>query len=889
MLMSNSVKRVLAISRLKVWLPGVAAILLALLCAALILATSTPLPMTGWGRDTVWGGLLVGWPGHLVLGLLAATGLSMSALAINRSALALALPLLTLLIAAPPQITQDEGLLNSFLLLEETSALLRSQISEDAVAELVRQSRNDEATAPFFASTDSLGWFNAWSSPENYAFDAWLDKWRTDGEPQALALIALDTPTFENAAALREDLYYLQEAEMSQIHCIDDLRMHDPDFNGLNPDEFSPFADACPPAPDLSAEIAALQDRIDAAEELKRKAGNIQNEAEDAARSILEVGMLEGQARERQENWRRSLAVSLAITGTLLIAALCFDKSYSLPLITSGLVIAGHFGVRLLTPELGIETANGHFVALHGTFLLALYLAARIVRAFVVQNADIWLMLRPVRLAFVVAKSLGWWSGLALATCGGVYFGAQATNYLETVTYGIALRDSAGNPTKLQLGGQWLCEDETQTMIVPASPTNKQLEADIDNSVRCYFAVSQAEILQADAAAKISDALKNPREIAGIAFDRFVPGSLPCSAEGDQRAHCISTAFDYPDCSWYHLLCKLRRMPHVAADRAYGDARARLRMRFLNRVIAAAEVTAESATATQEVMQPALAKAVREMSLAVRDAVAATFRTWDVINAIGALVFTMAVVKSFGFVLARVLFDEFARSGLLIAAPYSKLRTERIAHSDQQSRRVEKPGRYYVSGLAEVTSVAPTGPWLWKPWKFAFARFPSLTLLNRFTCTSAAEGVHFTGINAQDFVRIDLIEGAEVAFTVGRLLAFSNSLKFRRVWSFRLTHLVLGRASMAVAKGPGVLYLCSFGAVRSMSSPPKTSFSPDRLLAWQPNCGFTVKSTLTIESIYMGGITIGEAYDQIAIYDAKGYRAGLGGAIGFIPMLLLPF
>ena len=885
--MSNTFRREFSITLIRAWLSKVAAGLLALLCAVLILATSTPLPLTGWGRDTFWGELLAGWPGNLAITMLASTGLAMAALLRNWPAAVLALPLVTLLIAAPARVSQDEGLLNSFILLEESSARVRAQVSPETTATLIDVLRTGGTTDLILPLSGPLGRPGSWSGPETYAFDAWMEKWRTDGEPKAREIIAVTLPTFEDLSDLQAEKNGFEYSVVMQEQCLDELRRLDPD--GAQWGEADTTGQSCGPFLDYSDEIAALQTRIDTAEGLKTQADLIQANAVAAARDILETTLVVQEAQDRFETWRRSLAVSLAITAAVLMAAASFDNGHRLPLATAALVALGHFGQRLTQTDHGLEAASGHFVTLHGIFLLALYLAVRIIRAFVVQNADIWRMQQPFHLGLVFVRSLGWWSGLALATCGGVYLGVQATHLLETATYGIPLRDKDGNPTTLQLDGQWLCEDQTQTMIVPASSTDKQLEADIDNTVRCYLAKRQAEILQADVVGQMSSALENVEDVAGNAFDHVVPWSLPCNANGASREGCISPAFDYPDCSWYELRCKLRRMPHVAADRAYSDARARMRVRFIDRVVASANATVEAATSTQDAAQPALAEAVRSMSLAVRDAVSATFRTWDVINAISALVFAIAIIKSFGFVLARVLFDDLARRGLRIAPPRGNTVPSRIAFSDENSRRVETPGRYYVNCQAEVTSVAPTGPWLWKPWKFALARFPGLTFLNRFTCISADDGIHFTGINAQDFVRIDLGENAEVAFTVGRLHAFSSSLAFRRVWSFRLTNLVLGRASMAVARGPGVLFLCSLGAVKGMSAAPAASFAPDRLLVWQPNCSFDVKSTLSIESIYMGGITIRGAQDVTALYDAKGYRAGLGGALKFVPMLLLPF
>lgn len=123
---------------------------------------------------------------------------------------------------------------------------------------------------------------------------------------------------------------------------------------------------------------------------------------------------------------------------------------------------------------------------------------------------------------------------------------------------------------------------------------------------------------------------------------------------------------------------------------------------------------------------------------------------------------------------------------------------------------------------------------------------------------------------------------------MARLLAFSDTMRLKRVWSFRLAHLVQGRASMAVATGPGVLFLRSIGDVRDGSTSDGLRFSPQRLLAWQPNQNFIVHSALSFESMYMGGVTIAGQSGRVAIFDAKGPRGGFGGALRFIPMLLLP-
>ncbi|CAM9952893.1 unnamed protein product, partial [Chrysoparadoxa australica] len=107
----------------------------------------------------------------------------------------------------------------------------------------------------------------------------------------------------------------------------------------------------------------------------------------------------------------------------------------------------------------------------------------------------------------------------------------------------------------------------------------------------------------------------------------------------------------------YQLICKVKRIVHRMAERAYADKRTEMRARFVARVTTIAEDISAGFQGAEAAIKPALSEAVLKTGLEIRRGLPSGFRYWDVANTVGAVLFAMAVVKSFGYVLAWVVFD----------------------------------------------------------------------------------------------------------------------------------------------------------------------------------------------------------------------------------------
>lgn len=621
-----------------------------------------------------------------------------------------------------------------------------------------------------------------------------------------------------------------------------------------------------------------------------------------AASQIQFHARLADMTRSKILDWQNSFIFSSSLLGCII--ALCIFTSYgTLILSYSTISSVSIFAILNLSSfedqGLSLGTSSFAFSLLCSSVIIICCLVARY---FVIHNKGVGRLFNFSEWVPIIAASAFKYSILGGVAVSGAYASASFVTNARDLVYKLEISPdySFGSARTDHLYEARLCDGNSKFLIYPAL-SKPNVERDVDNAIRCHFLNTISTVQGADVSGAVAQNKEKVMEIAGELFDTVIPKSLPCSAGGKPRDHCITEALNYPHCSLLQFICKIKRLPERWADNTYFSWRKGFRRDYINRVESMVESAQQGAEVGESDLKPILINGLYDASLQVREAISTPFRMFDFANYLGGLLFFVALIKSMGYVFGRVLFDEIAAKGIVFPDDSAFLTPPKSVFGSLEARQIDQPGLYYSRKDVNITEVAPTWPWIWRLHRLTISRFPSLLLLARFrvelpeeegSSPDVLKSPVIARVEPQDFIKFELSDDIDcgLAFSISKFYACSKDVKLRRVWSFSLSHLVLGRASMAVASGNGYLILRSTGKIRdgSVGSGSDEKFDPTRLIAWAPNQSVRVHSKASFESVYMGGITITCPSSSVTLYDVSRDRAGFIGALKFVPMLLLP-
>lgn len=496
------------------------------------------------------------------------------------------------------------------------------------------------------------------------------------------------------------------------------------------------------------------------------------------------------------------------------------------------------------------------------------------------ENLPLLWKITKIRRGRVLGDSGLKWMPLMACIVAGSFLAAWLVNKAYGYAYNIPVATA-------QVDG---CGTQQKRLVFELLPPARDLETDIDYSVSCQFegALKAARDANSASAQQSVNAVGSAGEMALAAVNRVIPTSLPCDADGhnipSDGGTCVSDAFNYPECKWYQLVCKAKRIPHRVAERSYANARADAIGWVSNKVQAIKAKIAAEAPIAQAQVDALAVEAFENVSVEVRTGLWQGFRVWDAAHAAAFVIFAIAACKSAGYVFARVYYSQRPlrmRSTAFVSEPH-------ITVSSSPSYDLRKPGTYYLKLGADPGEVAPKGPWFPQPTKLLFSRFPFRTLFNFFILK---EGRHvpLSEKGTGRFIEIEIAPSKPVAFYPQFLYAWSDTVKFSTKWSFRLPNLLRGRISTSTASGSGRIILYSKGPVKAIDGNYEgEGYPPTRLIAWSSDMDITASSDANLGSIYFSGILIRPQGNSFAVFDA-GSRMIFPGALRFIPVLLSPF
>ena len=293
------------------------------------------------------------------------------------------------------------------------------------------------------------------------------------------------------------------------------------------------------------------------------------------------------------------------------------------------------------------------------------------------------------------------------------------------------------------------------------------------------------------------------------------------------------------------------------------DAYVRLRSNAERRFIAKARGLADNGVVTA---QKAVSRAVEmlkgqldAMRAELRDVVNAAYQTTKVIQLIFTAWLIVIAIKSFLYVLARVIFDKSTDIHVDLVEDEISAKQGKVRHHQE----IEIPGDYPYT-MYYKSNFQPLGPAprfsipQWWSSLLSRLRFGAWSMSRVDMPCEDAQGLTFNAIEAEYLVDWEMEEGEEVVFGYDNFVAMNENVELRTVISLRVATMLMGRFVFHTARckgGPGRLILRTRGKPATAEQ-VRQSIPASRLIAWNRYARFSVDSHLTRTDIFLNGFNL---------------------------------
>lgn len=647
-------------------------------------------------------------------------------------------------------------------------------------------------------------------------------------------------------------------------------------------------------------------------------------------------------AQQAAVSWSRliTLGVMLAAVGVMLFSSFGAGVAIALPMI----------GVPIWLSQARI-TAEGFATTIESVTLLAniatvevLLIGAIALRMFVSSNSDIWRKLRVKEASGLFATTFFYWLPLGACVAVATWTGLRITEAELDLVYQFDFPVEQGQT--LPPVDPKACDAETPRLLYMQEPfckeTDRTLERDLRTSMRYWFDLAEREMVgQTEAAQLTADAAADRAIIVALErFDLTIPPRLRQNETNGARG--LSPAFNLPKCKWYQFLCHAKRRALKSMDRSYVSLRKDLREDFEAKVTTAVVESDNFAQAAGDSAKGNMPLIMDRIEMEMTRTIWSGFRTMEVLSALSQLLAIIAILKSFGFVLGRVMFsnDKLSRKISLGRNKSGGINAEQIEISGSGGLRLGRSGLYRVVMGADVDGVAPCGLRLVQPLQQTVKRLlPFRHLFQSFDLDLTNRDVTLPCGNVHRIIAIPLQSGERIGYFPKYLHGFCGTPVFHSRWSFRIAHLIQGRIRICTITGPCTVFLRSSEGpqvltattITSETKPVANHFAstleirlpdgeasdtlkinhpctikidsaeagrsdmsrsdgifPGRLMAWSDGLDLDVSGGAGWTDIYTGSIRVKPYGSGVAVFDGPTGRNRFGGALTFIPGLFLP-
>lgn len=882
-----------------VFLPTVA---LSLALAALLLSTSFPALPAAWHVTTQWGELAVSDGAFYVWLVIAGLGVAGALFCLKPALTILTLPAFLLAFWVPDLLTMDSSLLSRQVALESMTAEIVSERQFDAEPGGGQVSIAAEKFGEIFFDTVGLEAFEAEVIPDSTAATV-----RKKEQLEAALGIAQSDLKELKTSLLELEIRLCDEGVLAFEGGLSDRLDQSGDvLRGGSVDRA--LNDLVQRCHEDRARIPGLETAVrEKEEEIKRQ----KVELADLVKRIAA-----GDSARADEISARQVAVSMAsrqkgIAGqTGFIAVTTFVIAALVMLFTaSGANVLGFSFAFLvagaLLPEANFGPLKGHYfyVFMNAVAAFSVLSALYAFRLFLLHNAELWRFLSPLERRAVGFKALFYWSVPAILLAAGI-IGSNALDGRVMDQLYDGKTDGTFDADECASGGRLL----STARGVDGDCAQRRLEADVERAIRTHLKAAQQNALSSvdeltDETLKTADWA---RKTATRVVDDTLPDKLSKSACGDD-GRCdryVSAAFDIQTgCDFWRIGCHFKNAVKHAASSSYDNTRKKTIATVESTLKSAEAVAGGSANVVKTEARKTIKKTVSDTITSLDRFSWSTFRVHDVFSFVAIFCVSIAILKSVGYVIIRVIhhiadFNErLARQFDVSEGETPETHSRRIIVSDNGNLTLPPGGTICVANSVAVQRrqshlVLPI-PSAWLFLKRLMSAIGDRKNANCFFSYYRTEpddeDILLCTEGGRSLVAVYLEDGEVLAFDPSSFVGRSSTVRIKLSWGFRVTDLMAGRIRRPQVCGPGYVIFRTSGRVEIASSGGDVAqyIEVSRLVAWTPGIPYRLVSERGFGAMYLGTTDVAPVGNGIALGDGgRGARVAFGLSRAFL--LLLP-
>ncbi len=339
------------------------------------------------------------------------------------------------------------------------------------------------------------------------------------------------------------------------------------------------------------------------------------------------------------------------------------------------------------------------------------------------------------------------------------------------------------------------------------------------------------------------------------------------------------------------LICPLSNAVKAAINRSWRKARQAQLNAIERALLDMANDMENGVEGAAEATQARIDGATSTASNWSRQGISSTFLWASILNALSVAFLVFVLIKSFVFIASRVylhadpeneaMWDQFAKppSGGIPEAQPNSYTFEREAWGTFFTRRNQSN-----KNIKRDTT--------WPQLRSMLLRRLATRSLAFYREDWSRDQGDKTVKNTKggQFVAWQLAEGQRVVFNLRALAAFSETVRLKSLWSFRLSHFIFGRTLFSSAQGPGMILLSTQGEPHIGQPGERFTFgaAPAEYIAFDLATDFLVLSDLKLKNIYFSDIEVVANDASRAVVDVIPDLSLAGGAAKFFRAFFIP-
>jgi len=259
------------------------------------------------------------------------------------------------------------------------------------------------------------------------------------------------------------------------------------------------------------------------------------------------------------------------------------------------------------------------------------------------------------------------------------------------------------------------------------------------------------------------------------------------------------------------------------------------------------------------------------------------------LKAIIDILFIIAIIKSFLYVLARVLFRKEHGFKFQLIPPTIRGRGELKKFDRKYKIHGQSNSIFYVKRDLSLDGAFP---------RISLPQFSSCIFRRFFNKAYFLDKVDMKDFNTmttfsqkggREFVEYSLKKNEKCVFHFRNFVGIESTVNLKTEYNFQLPSFLFEKVRFSVAEGPGKLILSSNGNTTiTPESGSKRGISLDRIIGFQKSTQFAVESNLEIADVFFSKFHMVKINTDNIIIDSETANSKRSGIIRFFVRFLIP-